>query len=461
MQNVRTLLVDDSDLFAESTTELLRQKEGLDVIYETCPSDALELLSKTMVDCVVSDYQMPGMNGIEFFEEVRARDEDVPFILLTAHGDEEIASKALSAGVDDYVLKVQLFESQEYTVLANRIWRAVEQHRTQKKYELLVSSTPDMLAQVDANGKIMAVNPAFSEFVDADADALVGRNITTVMPGETGEHRLEEGRTAIRSGSIQRGEDSAGGRNFSNIYIPVKLRSDQPAFQVQSRDVTERKRREEELDLLKQVFGRLLRHNVRNDAMVIKGHGEMLLDADNEWVRERAETIVRKGDLLAETSEKANTIKDIIDNSPERVVLDLSTTLDDAVEGVQSLNPDATITLSVPERLRVVAIRELNQAVRNLIENALIHAGETPQVDITGEQDGDEVVVTIEDDGPGINRSEIAVIKQGEETALDHASGVGLWVVERVVSHSEGELELMSSDSGTVARIRLGAAEHE
>lgn len=69
---------------------------------------------------------MPGMNGIEFLESVRAIDEDLPFILFTGKGSEEVASEAISAGVTDYLQKQS--GTDQYTILANRITNATSRN---------------------------------------------------------------------------------------------------------------------------------------------------------------------------------------------------------------------------------------------------------------------------------------------------------------------------------------------
>jgi len=121
---VRVLHVDDEPDFVETASTFLeREDDRLTVETTTRADEGLERLKKDSHDCVVSDYEMPRKDGIEFLESVRERCPTLPFILFTGKGSEEIASEAISAGVTDYLQKGT--GTEQYTVLANRIENAV------------------------------------------------------------------------------------------------------------------------------------------------------------------------------------------------------------------------------------------------------------------------------------------------------------------------------------------------
>ncbi|MFC7132029.1 MULTISPECIES: PAS domain-containing protein [Salinibaculum] len=154
---VRVLHVDDSPDVAETTAEFLtREADRLAVETATSAGEGLERLAAGEFDCVVSDYDMPGQNGIEFLEAVRERDPDLPFILYTGKGNEEVASDAISAGVTDYLQKGS--GTGQYAVLANRIENAVDQYRaerdaaeSQQRLREVAESTTDCLWMFDAD----------------------------------------------------------------------------------------------------------------------------------------------------------------------------------------------------------------------------------------------------------------------------------------------------------------------
>jgi len=136
MDRVRVLHVDDDRGFGDLAAEMLeREDDRLDVATATSAEAGLEHLREGSdpVDCVVSDYEMPGRDGIELLEAVRADHPDLPFVLFTGKGSEAVASDAISAGATDYLRKRT--GNEQYELLANRILNAVEQARARQVAE--------------------------------------------------------------------------------------------------------------------------------------------------------------------------------------------------------------------------------------------------------------------------------------------------------------------------------------
>jgi DNA-binding NtrC family response regulator len=122
---IRVLHVDDDPSFARLTACSLAEIDGgIEVRSETDPTAVLDRLSDGTPECVVSDYRMPDVDGLELLERVRERHPDLPFILFTGQGTEAIENEAIAADVTDCVSKgggIAQFER-----LAARIRRAVE-----------------------------------------------------------------------------------------------------------------------------------------------------------------------------------------------------------------------------------------------------------------------------------------------------------------------------------------------
>lgn len=93
---------------------------------------ALEILEKRQFDAVISDYQMPGMDGIELLKAVRSRYENMPYNLFTGRGREEVVIEAINNGVDFYIQKGGDPKSQ-FAELAHKIQQAVIRRRVQNE----------------------------------------------------------------------------------------------------------------------------------------------------------------------------------------------------------------------------------------------------------------------------------------------------------------------------------------
>jgi CheY-like chemotaxis protein len=180
---ITTLHVDDDREFVElASTHVERTDESITVVTETCADDGLDRLDDD-IDCVVSDYQMPGTNGLEFLEAVRGEYPEFPFVLFTGKGSEEIASEAIFAGVTDYLQKTG--GTEQYQVLANRVRNAVEQYRakhalaeSERRLQTLVDNLPGLVYRAGID------DPWPMEFVGGRAEEVTGYSSERFERGE-------------------------------------------------------------------------------------------------------------------------------------------------------------------------------------------------------------------------------------------------------------------------------------
>jgi len=266
---IRVLHVDDDPDLAEVTASFL-EREDPRIAVETA-SNATEGLDRlddpdTGVDCIVSDHDMPGPNGIEFLEAVRERDPDLPFILYTGKGSESVASEAISAGVTDYLQKGG--GTEQYEILANRVVEAVEKRRIEREadrtrahLQAITDHSMDAIVTIDADSRIRFANPAVERLFGYAPAELEGEPLATLMPDrkeeahhealarycETGERSMDwsavEFPGAHRDGreiplSISFGEfEEDGERRFVGILRDVTERERHRAFVERSSDI--------------------------------------------------------------------------------------------------------------------------------------------------------------------------------------------------------------------------------
>jgi PAS domain S-box-containing protein len=180
----RVLHVDDEPDFMAIAARMLNSFDPLlQIDSTTSPREALEKLEKKEYDCIISDYKMPEMDGIQLAIRIREK-SNIPFILYTGQGSEEVAEAAFAAGIDDYLRKeVEPAHSQ---VLARRIRAAVEKHRAESSlidFKLGIDRSEEAIFLTDAEGAITYVNPSFEKTYGYSSREAVGKTPRILKSG--------------------------------------------------------------------------------------------------------------------------------------------------------------------------------------------------------------------------------------------------------------------------------------
>ncbi|SIR80644.1 GAF domain-containing protein [Haladaptatus litoreus] len=564
---IRVLHVEDNEFFATVASDILQQElDDVEVHTENAPCDALSRLKEEQFDCVVSDYEMPGMNGLELLDAVREIRSELPFILMTGGGSENTASRAISAGVTDYLQKGD--GRRQFVALANRIENAVAHRRAEKavrrqitindliwdvSQSLLEASTREDIEQsvcerlADSESYLFAwvgkvedgcITPRFSAGTEAGYLDAVFRTDAEENESKPVSRALETGdpiSRALETGEIQTAQDIAGD-GFSKVDIPggtdtdctkerqeivrtgepetsdsslehwrekalergyhskaaIPLRYENSLYGVlnvyadhpHAFDETERQvlskfgnsmayainsvrtrqelvRREQRL----QVFNRILRHNLRNDLNVVLGHADNIKEAV-PGAAKSAEIIKRKATELINISEKAREVGKTLDRSGQTgTAVEITSIIERACSDLQESYPNVVLSTELPNTAWVYGDKTLNTVVNEVVENAIEHNDRddpvvTLSVTAVDSERENWTEIIISDNGPGIPKEEQLVLIEGRETALQHGSGLGLWLTNWVVGKFDGELTFGTNEPrGSVVTIRLRRAE--
>ncbi|WP_251342984.1 PAS domain-containing protein [Haloplanus halophilus] len=241
------------------------------------------------------------------------------------------------------------------------------------------------------------------------------------------------------------------------------------------RDVTDRTHREQQLS----VLHRILRHNLRNDLNVVRGFADAIdreldrLDAapgSDGAVEQSVDELRTYTDRIRETTEglvsigdKANRIRQLITgDSGEDSVCRVSAAVDAAVADVESDHPSVDVDVDdLPEAAVEASLEAVVFVLRELLDNAVVHAESAdPDVAVRSERvSADHVALDVVDWGSGIPSDELEALRRDEEAALSHGSGIGLWVVNWLVSSVGGFLDFETTDGrGTAVTVTLPVA---
>ena len=261
-QSIRVLHVDDDpDVRELAATFVMREDDRLDVVTASGPEAARERLADGEIDCVVSDYDMPGENGIEFLRTVREHDAELPFILYTGKGSEEVAGEAISAGVTDYLQKGR--GTEQYAVLANRIRNAVESYRSQqalaernrtlRRYEHMINSMHEAVCIYDADGRFEIVNDYLLGWYGTSEADLVGtksplvEHVRTRRDDDPFADLLAGERDEVTT-EVDREFPDHGRATVAVRLTPLEIDGAIEGVVAVGRDVTEQRAREAELE---------------------------------------------------------------------------------------------------------------------------------------------------------------------------------------------------------------------
>jgi len=220
------------------------------------------------------------------------------------------------------------------------------------------------------------------------------------------------------------------------------------------RDVTDLDRRTRHL----QVIDNILRHNIRNKLTIIKGRGTQIQRDTNGELTHAAASIVEAADDLLTTSEKSRQITQVFSNDTNITQINLSDTIERIINNIKHRWPDIKFSVTIPDEVVVIAIPEIGDAIKELVENAAMHNDkETSQVELSVTVDNEVVEIQISDNGPGMIAFDQEVLESGTAIGeLSHGSGLGLWLVYWIVQQSNGTINLTDQDSGgTTVNIKL------
>ena len=258
---IQVLHVDDEPDFVDLAASFLeREDEQLDVTTATSAEEGLQRLDDCSSDCIVSDYNMPGMDGIEFLQAVREEYPDLPFILFTGKGSEAVASDALSAGATDYLQKRS--GTDQYSLLSNRICNAVSQRRSaerfrknKKEYTAVFENAQNALilvSVVDDGFRYQQCNPRAVELIGRDRTEIVGHSPRDALGPENGRKVAGAYRKCVRQGqsvSYTVTLDLPVGSVVRECEVtPVSSDSHIEQLVVEFRDITEQRERLRELE---------------------------------------------------------------------------------------------------------------------------------------------------------------------------------------------------------------------
>jgi PAS domain S-box-containing protein len=282
---ISLLYIDDEPGLLELGKLFLESAGGFEVSTALSGDEGLEQLAQHDFDAIVSDFQMPGMDGIALLKKVRKSFGTIPFVLFTGRGREEVVIEAINNGVDFYLQKGGDPKAQ-FAELAHKVWQAVSRRRaetalsdSEKRLADIINFLPDATFAIDTHGVVIAWNRAMERMTGFRAEDVLGKGdyeyalpfyherrpllINLVLDNDPAIAEKypfvkREGRTLFSEITIPHFNEGRGAALWFTAS-PLYDRKGEIAGAIESiREITERKRAEEELVSANREYTNLL-----------------------------------------------------------------------------------------------------------------------------------------------------------------------------------------------------------
>jgi len=202
---ISLLYVDDEPDLLTLGKIFLERSGGFKVETQNSPQNALNSSLGLLYDAIVSDYQMPGMDGITFLKAVREQFGDIPFILFTGRGREEVVIEAINNGADFYLQKGGE-PGPQFAELSHKIRQAVRRKKaederrgqldelvktkealqaSEAKFRGIIETSPDVIWEISLDGVFSYVSPRSTDMVGYTPEELIGGEFSKLLPPES------------------------------------------------------------------------------------------------------------------------------------------------------------------------------------------------------------------------------------------------------------------------------------
>ena len=460
----RILLVDDDAALLDALPKALRLRmNGLQIDTSETAFDALERIRETDYDAIVSDIKMPGMDGLALLQEVRELRPRTPTLMITGHGERDLAVQALRGGAYDFVQKPidrdYFVASLERAIELRRLARQVEEQQIAlERHARVLEHVDDGVFLVDDDGFLQHWNPAAHAITGIRPDEALGRQAETVLPGWEVVAPLIPVGAAPGPGSVEAKVVplELDGRE---LWLAVSGVSFSDGTVYAFRSLTE----ERALDELKGEFIATVSHELRTPLAAIYGSAQTLLRTDLELDDSGRKRLL---DVIAQEAERLSRIADEIlfagkldtgQFSLGEQGFDVRTLAQDVVEEMRSAfaaQENISIELAVPDTIETVAgdPDKLRQVLINLIDNAVKYSPDGGRIEVAIEPREAGVRIVVKDEGIGIAPPHQRRIF-GKFYRVDPdltrgvgGTGLGLYICRELVRLMEGRVTVSSEE---------------
>lgn len=502
MEQLRLVIIEDEEAHFQLMKRAIEKAYPLaSIYYFEEATGCLERLDEINPDVVIADYLLPGMNGIEFLESLNREKRDIPVIMITGQGDENIAIQAMKLGAWDYLVKSGDF----FTLLPSVIdkvvheWKLKESlQRSERRFRDIFSQSPIGIAVYDSNGLLVEANKSCLDiFGVSDLVNMKGLNLfddpslspelrAKLLKGET--LRYEAPFDFDKVNELDLFESAMSGIAYLEVVItPMEHGTDRRAsgYLVQIQNVTQRKLAEQEkkelqaqrMETISTLAGGIA-HDFNNALLGITGNIELLkMDLPNgasisryiEAMHNAAQRMAhltnqllayaRGGKYWPKNISLSQFVEDTLPMIQHKTdpAIRVETNL---VSNISNIEADMTQMYMVLSAVVTNAAEAMEGQGRIIITTGNREIEEGFAKYHPGLKPGRYACLTVQDDGKGMDAETRRKIFQPFFTRKFQGRGLGMAAVYGIVKNHGGWISVDSQlGKGTVVRIYLPAVE--
>ena len=502
MEQLQLVIIEDEDAhFQLIQRAIIKAYPDASIHYFQEATGCLERLDEINPDVVIADYLLPGMNGIEFLKSLNREQRDIPVIIITGQGDENLAIQAMKLGAWDYLVKSGDFFTLIPSVIGKvvREWKLKESLQgSQRRFREIFSQSPIGIAVYDQNGLLVEANKScmdifgvsdpvhMESFKLIDAPNAPPELKTRLLKGET--VRYEAPFDFDNVSEFELFERDRSGVAFLEIVItPMEGGSGRcdSGYLVQIQDITRRKQAEEEkkeiqVQRMESIFTLAggIAHDFNNALSGITGNIELLkMDLPNmanidRYVAAMSSAAQRMVHLTDQLLAYARGGKYLSTN------ISLSEFVEETLPMIQhKIAPAICVKTNLASDISNVEadMTQMHMAFSAVVINAAEAVEGQGQIIIRtsnkeieegiakynpGLKPGRYSCLTVQDDGKGMDAETKRKIFEPFFTRKFQGRGLGMAAVYGIVKNHGGWISVESQlGKGTVVRIYLPAVE--
>ena len=470
---LRVMVIDDSKLSRRIILTDLEKLDGLELSVHDDAIDALLKMEEFSPELIISDYEMPGMNGLELCAKVRSHPKfsQIPFYIISGSVDVEFQAKALQVGVNESILKG--FKSH---VLGKMVERIARQKLSGIGYAILIVDDSRLnrnlmqrmleginysiyqAESVDAAQKILEVHPVELILLDHEMPGMKGAEWCAQL--KTDEKYADVGIISVSSTKdiaidfLKAGADDFISKPYTKeeVTIKVQLQLKRSAIEKKMKGMIEK---EKALNHQKNLLLGTAAHDLRNPIATIISY--LALVKDNHYDDEYTNLAIDTSTKQAEKSlVMLNDILDVSNISSGYLKLELkkyelTKLLAERVMDLSHLARKKSIELRLNinpsiDEVAFVTIdkNRLGQVIDNLLTNAIKYSHSNTQTEVRLEKSTDGWLIQVIDAGQGIPANELpGLFNEFKRTSVkttggESSTGLGLAIAKKIVEAHAG-----------------------